>query len=176
MKPEPVKYFTGLVGLGLLSLLLGGCGGRTNAPTYYYAEPEAALTPGSYAKELTINDFTQENLVYRPYLRDYVGHWELKLEERGRFSASNRNFLFEGLYSSSMDEITFYGTNWLGNCFFSAKADEINYRWHTSDQNLDLLSLEDDCFERSLVLTAHSWIPANNSTPLKTANIFGRVL
>lgn len=173
MKPKSkLHLLTGLVGLELLSLLLMGCGERTNSANYY-PEPVEVPAPGSYSKELTINDFTLEDLSIRPYLRDYVGYWELKLEDTGRFSVSNSNLIFEGLYKLSTSEITFYGTNWLHNCFYSQKADEINYQWDFSGDKLNLISLQDDCFERSLVLTAQSWVPTNTSpqsTPVVGSN------
>jgi hypothetical protein len=164
MKRKSKKAFlAGIAGLLMSSLLLMACGERTNQPNLNYTNqdplPDAPVM-GSYNMELSINDFSLENLTYRPYLTSYVGQWELKLEENGRFSVNNSNFLFEGLFRFTSDAIIFYGTNWLNSCFFSQEADEAAYKWNFSDKGLALISLEDDCFDRSLLLTAHSWIPS----------------
>jgi len=170
MKPKDHRIlYTGLVGLGLLSCILAGCSERPNlTDPADYTEPEMPLTLGTtYNMELSINDFSNESFMYRPYLKDFVGSWELKLDKTGNFSASNRNFLFEGLFSVTPYKIIFYGTNWLTSCFNTLNENEVSYSWHISGQELALISLEDDCFNRSLVLTAHSWLPYSN-TPKAT--------
>ena len=160
-------FLTEVVGLVLTSLLLIACSERTNQTKLEYIDPEPAISLiGTYSMGLTINDISPETLMYRPYLKNYVGDWKLKLEETGRFSVINSNFIFEGLFSLTSDDTTLYGTTWLNNCFYAQNANEVSYRWRFSGNYLSLVSIKDDCFERSLVLTTHSWLLDSRPTEI----------
>jgi hypothetical protein len=153
-----IKLFAGLFSLELITLLLMGCGEqRTNLVQNNYAEFLSNLQPGTYTMEVSSYDFRPEILMYRPYLTNYFGHWELNLKENGKFSANNNSLIFEGLYSTKPGEIIFYGTNWLSSCFFSEMADEVDYHWYNSGNKVVFTNLEDDCFERSMVLSINKW-------------------
>jgi hypothetical protein len=157
---NPKVMVRGLICLGVLSLLLlTACNEQTKPRDFIYAEPISSFLPGTYIMELSINDISLENLTYRPYLKDFVGQWVLNLNDSGSFEVNHDNFLFEGRYILSSDDLIFEDTSWLHNCFYSKNENELAYKWSISGKELALISLEDDCFDRSLILTAHPWVP-----------------
>jgi hypothetical protein len=136
--------------LRYVSLQEDPCQWRANNAPIAWERVGPSLVPGTY-----VTTITQEDTSYYKV----IGMWELILAEDNRWIATYLGrSVAEGRYSLTPDQIvvTHEKGPYTDTCT-NIGAETGTYKWAFDGGPLTLTTVEDECFNRKLVFTAHPW-------------------
>lgn len=162
----PKFIYAVMFALVVSSLLLAACGqfsssDQPNLTTT--SQDNGQLSFGNYTTNLSYQDLNQT----LPAYNQIVGKWNLKLEEKGDFSATlDDQSPIKGVYTVTGHQIAFSGGIWSAQCHINNSGDMYRrvsetpgiYNWEFDGSALTLKVASDDCAARSSVLSAHPWL------------------
>lgn len=135
------------------------------------SQPLAQLPLGTFTMQLSSSDLDPAFLseLSGTSADNYLGGWELKLDEQHKFTASNENGIkIEGLYSNTSEQVMFYGGSWSAACADTGDAGRRpyhapgTYSFNYDGTNLTLKAGAEDCQARKQIVSAHPLVLFNS--------------
>lgn len=111
---------------------------------------------GNYTVRVVAKDIPALLRFEEPSVNKYRGDWFISLDDQGTYTASlNDRVLLQGQFEVAADQITFTSGEGTPLCADDPQEMTGTYTGYPVEQGFGLISLSDNCYPRSLVLSTH---------------------